>query len=101
MERIPFKRGDSLTLTCTTDIDITGWTIQSQVRTESGRLVDTLSVNITQTTPTGLFKLTPNTDTSLWPLGDLYCDIQYTTSANVVVSTDTFIIELVRDETRL
>ncbi len=99
MEVFPFKRGDTLKLNCTTDTPITGFTIDSQIRNAMGNLIDTLVVTISQTTPTGVFLCTPSTGTSTWPVGELFCDIQYTNPFGDKVSTETFIIDLIRDET--
>lgn len=52
MEVLRFKRGDTFFLTCTVDQDITGWTVQSQIRQNSGTLIDTLTPNITSSSPT-------------------------------------------------
>ena len=37
--------------------------------------------------------------TANWPVGVLQCDIQYTTDAGVVISTETFNITTIQDVT--
>lgn len=95
-----FKRGDTFRLSCTTDQDITGFSIASQVRTSAGGLIDTLVVNLLQANPTGSFTLDTTNNTSGWPIGTLYCDIQYTTGSGEIVSTETFEIDVIRDITQ-
>lgn len=99
MEFIPHKRGDTFLLTGTTDVPLTGYSIASQVRDKSFKLIAQLTVNITQTSPTGTYTLTYPTGTSLWPVQVLECDVQYTNNAGVIVSTETFEINVLRDVT--
>ncbi len=100
MQTIPFKRGDTFTLTCSTDQPISGYTIASQIRDKAYNLVSTLTVSVLQSTPTGIYTLSSPTSTATWPIGDLECDIQYTNGSGVIISTETFIINVVRDVTR-
>jgi len=97
MASITFKRGDTLQLACSCDNNITGWSILAQVRDTNQKLISPLTVNISQSSPTGVFTLTPTVATSSWPIGTLYMDIQYTTASGQVVSTETVGIEVVRD----
>jgi hypothetical protein len=99
MESIPHKRGDTFLLTCTTDVPLTGYAIASQVRDKSFKLISQLTVDITQTTPTGIYTLSLPSGTSSWPVGTLECDVQYTNNAGVIVSTETFEINVIRDVT--
>lgn len=99
MEAIPHKRGDTFLLTCTTDVPLTGYSIASQVRDKSFKLIAQLTVNITQTTPDGVYTLTYPTGTSTWPVGLLECDVQYTNNAGIIISTETFEINVLRDVT--
>lgn len=99
MASISHKRGDTFKLTCTTDVTLTGYTIASQVRDPSFKLIGALTVTITQTTPTGAYTLTYPTGTAEWPIGVLDCDIQYTDGTGFVVSTETFKINVLRDVT--
>ena len=99
MPTITLKRGDSFLFTCTTDAPLTGYSVASQIRDKSHKLITDLAVSIIQTTPTGAFTLTTPTGTSSWPVGLLECDIQYTNNAGFVVSSETFEIDLIRDIT--
>ena len=88
MAQIYHKRGDTFSLTCTwtdssgTAIDLTGYTVESQVRATS--FVDTLTVTVTDAA-NGVFTLSATaTATADWPatnslLSRLYCDVQFTT----------------------
>jgi len=108
MAQIYHKRGDTFSLTCTwTDslgaaIDLTGYTVESQVRAVS--FVDTLTTTITDVT-NGVFTLTATaTATADWPVTDslsskLFCDIQFT-KGTTVTSTETFQIVVVEDITQ-
>ena len=98
-----FKRGDTMLLTVTykvdgTASDISTIDIASQIRTQSGSLVETMVV--TKLEETGQFTLEPTTsDTSAWPLGNLLCDIEFTQSGNIR-STETFGIVVIEEITK-
>lgn len=100
---IQFKRGDTFTLGCqfTTSkgvpVDLTGYTIRSQIRKSSGDLLAELTSEITDYIQ-GKYVLTNNTTTS-WDIGKHHCDIEYSKDGTVF-STDTFVVEVIRDETR-
>jgi len=101
-----FKRGDTFSLKCTWKVDgtptsITGLTIASQVRSASGALIATLNVvPENQTTHPGAYALVAaNPDTSRWPLGDAYCDIQID-DQGIDRSSETFIIPVIEDVTK-
>lgn len=98
MEKITFKRGDTFTLSCSTDQPIDGFIIKSQIRSKQSVLIASLIPEITQTSPTGSFKL-KGSNTQTWAIGTHECDIQYKTAAGTVVSTDTFEIEVAKDIT--
>lgn len=102
----PFKRGDTFSLKCTwkvegTPTDIAGLTINSQIRTASGKLIATLSViPDNQVTNPGAYALVAvNQDSNSWPIGDAYCDIQVD-DQGIDRSSETFIIPIVEDVTR-
>jgi hypothetical protein len=105
----PFKRGDTFSATCTYKVagvpqPLSTQQIASQLRTESGTLVQTLVVtkDPNQTLNVGKFTLTlsvPSSSSTFPAPTNLYCDIQVTDN-NVVVSTSTFIIPVVVDITR-
>lgn len=97
-ERIKFKRGNSFILACQyKGGPITGWTIKSQLR-KNGELVAELTVTIVNDA-TGDFKLEYSGDTLIWPASSLSCDIRYTTDTGQVISTETFLIEVVKEIT--
>lgn len=97
------KRGDSFGLTLQVAIagtvqDLTNWTILSQVRQADGKLVETLVANIVDG-PQGKFNVA-SLGTGQWPVGLLDWDIQYTTDAGQIISTDTIQINVVKDVSR-
>lgn len=103
---LEFKRGDtfdfsgqvSLTDSGVVVQDMTGWTGASQLRTS-------LDVKITDLTfawldaAQRLCRIT-GVATSEWPLGDLFMDVEFTSPAGDVVSTQTANIKMVKDITR-
>ena len=108
MADIYHKKGDTLSYSCSwkdstgTAINLTGYTIASQVRATG--FVGNLTVTITDAV-NGLFTLSATaTQTATWPVTDgassrVFCDIQFTLGA-VVVSTETFQIIVVQDITQ-
>lgn len=104
MLSLDFKRGDTFIATiAVTDgetelpVDITDWEIKSQIKV-GYKLVAELEVDV-QDAENGEYTLTFE-DTTRWPLEHLHCDIQYTDSDNKILSTQTFIINCVRDITQ-
>ena len=101
---IPLKRGDTFDLSSvslTADgvaVNMTGWSVLSQVRTSAGELVQTLDFAWVDQTE-GVFSLASNV-TATWPVGLLNSDIQYTLPGGTVRSTVTFHIDCLRDESR-
>ena len=80
-------------------VDITGWTIASQVR-YSRQLLNDLSVNITNGSG-GAFELAlAYAQTMKWPVRDLKCDIQFDRPVGGRVSSRTFIIRVLEDQTQ-
>lgn len=106
MERIePLKRGDTFAMYINmTDssseepvpLVVPVVNIKCQVRTEYDRLVQDLDVLDTDTPGKYIIQ---SDDTQNWPIGDLYSDIQITVN-DIVSSSDTFIIPIVKDVTR-
>ncbi|CBX87961.1 structural, host-like protein [Roseovarius Plymouth podovirus 1] len=102
----PFVRGDDFSITMTlTDpqnndapVDITNWTIASQVRYQR-RLIDDLVV--TKDDPVnGVLTLSKiRTDTMLWPARTVKCDIQFDRPEGRI-SSQTFLIEVTEDQTQ-
>ncbi|CAB4125015.1 hypothetical protein UFOVP59_67 [uncultured Caudovirales phage] len=111
MQSISHKQGDTFSASCvwtdstSTAINLTGYTITSQVRVLSGVIfVDTLSVTITSAV-NGAFTVsaTPSA-TASWPVttgqyNRMFCDIQFS-KAGVVVSSETFEIIVVKEITQ-
>lgn len=102
----PFKRGDTFSLSCTWKVEnqptsIVGLTINSQIRSGAGALVATLQVvPDDQITNPGKYALIPtNPDTSKWPLGNAYCDIQVD-DQGIDRSSETFVIPIIEDVTK-
>lgn len=100
MTTIAFKRGDTFDINCDVGQSIVGWTIRSQVRDDADNLVLALTVTVTNSA-TGKYRLSATAaQTAIWPANPLFCDIEYTTAASVVTSTETFIINCKKDITR-
>lgn len=102
-----FKRGDDFSIPMNlTDpsnsdapIDITGWTIASQVR-YAKELIDDLTVTITDAA-NGLFTISLGyAATAAWPVRKLKCDIQFDRPSDGRVSSDTFYIDVIEDQTQ-
>ena len=107
-----FNRGDDFSISMTlTDpanagapVAITGWTIASTVK-YGGKVVDNLSVSITNGAG-GQFTITmPKESTALWPAGPpnnprrLVCDIQFDRPGLGRISSNTFYIDVTEDVT--
>ena len=103
MANITHKRGDTLewVVTLTQDgsvVDITGWTITSQIRQET-TLISDLTVTIVNAA-NGQFNLSATpAQTSSWTLGSHSVDIEFINTSLFVVSSQTFTLQLVRDIT--
>ncbi len=101
MEKLEFKRGDTFSplISVTEDnnepVNITNWTILSQVRDRQDTLVSALTVS-NRNNSAGTFNLSA-ASTSTWPVGELYWDIEYTNASGVKVSTETVLIKCLKD----
>lgn len=99
------KRGDTFSLSSSVEnegvaVDITGWTIESQVRQSDDTLVQALTVTITDAV-NGLFTISATAlQTESWPIASLLCDIEFTEPSGEVNSTETFTISVQKDITR-
>lgn len=102
-----FIRGDDFSIPMNlTDPDnagspvpITDWTITSQVR-YAKKLISTLTVTIVDG-PTGQFEISlPKEQTALWPTRELKCDIQFDRPTEGRISSQTFIIKVMEDQTQ-
>lgn len=104
--RLDIKRGDTYVVTVTateddgtTPIDLTGWTIRSQIRDAEDVLVAQLRVTVTNAAA-GQFTLDQATpDTTGWPVGTCSQDIEYTDPSGRVISTGTFSVRVAKDIT--
>jgi hypothetical protein len=101
---IPHKRGDTFSIECTyTDsrnnpLSLEGITVRSQVRNASDKLLTDLEF-IPINLQTGEYILYSN-ETQHWTLGCLSFDIEYILPDGRKTSTDTVIIDCIKDETR-
>jgi hypothetical protein len=102
-----FVRGDDFNIPMTltnpedngTPVDITGWTIASQVR-YSKKLISDLTITITDG-PQGQFTVSlPSAETATWPARKLKCDIQFDRPVEGRVSSQTFVIDVSEDQTQ-
>ena len=97
MSNITIKRGDTLFLQCSVASNslpqsLQNWQIKSTVK-YGPRPVSNLIVTKSNDS------FTLQGSTASWPIGVLQCDIQYTTDAGIVISTETFNITTIQDIT--
>lgn len=102
-----FVRGDDFVIPMTltnpdnngVPVDITSWTIASQVR-YARKLISDLDITITNAAA-GEFSISlPKEQTAIWPVRKLKCDIQFDRPVEGRVSSQTFIIECTEDQTQ-
>lgn len=103
MANITHKRGDTLEWVVDltqngSAVDITGWTITSQIRQET-TLIDTLAVDVVNAANGQFNLLATPAQTSSWALGSHSVDIEFISPTGFVVSSQTFTLQLVRDIT--
>lgn len=103
---ITIKRGDTLSVAGVAAQDsgvalnLTGYTVRSQVRSSAGALVAALSVTVTSAT-LGTFTLDATAAaTASWLTGRHVCDVEYTSAGGIVSSTETFAVVVLDDVTR-
>lgn len=99
---LQFKRGDTFLIEGRASsggqpLDLSGGTVRSQVRNGAG-LVSELSVQWMDQAQ-GIYRLRAE-DTTRWPVAVLTCDIEYLLASGQKVSTETFEIDCIKDETR-
>jgi hypothetical protein len=99
----PFKRGDTFILVCTYKTDgtptpIAGKVIASQIRRANNELIANMVVEPDDINP-ARFALSPDSDTSEWPLETLFCDVEITEDG-FVRSSETINIPVIRDITQ-
>lgn len=107
MAGLTHPRGDTLSLLGTwsengTPTDLTGWTVRSQVRTQTDDLVGELTITLAnQLTAPGQFTLAATAaQTAAWPVKVLRCDVEFTDPDGVVSSSDVFSLSILADMTR-
>lgn len=100
--RIEHKRGDTFAPTAQFCQDggepasLVGYTVRSQLRDAGDALVHEFQLEITDA-PAGLYRFLP-VNTSVWPLGELYMDIEYT-QGGMVTSTELIEVLVVKRST--
>lgn len=101
MGSVTHKQGDTFEwiVTLTDDylpVDITSWGIRAQIR-NNDTLIATLT--ITKTDPTnGVFTASATAaQTDTWASGAHRCDIEFTDDNSVVLSTNTFEVNILED----
>ena len=105
MATITHKRGDTFELSCTIEnegvaVDITNFTITSQVRGSDDVLLQALTVTKTDA-GAGAFTLSAtSTQTESWGIQTYLCDIEFIESGGEVNSSQTFEISVIKDITR-
>ena len=105
MATITHKRGDTFELSCTLEnqgvaVDITNFTITSQVRQPDDTLLQALTVTKTDAA-NGEFNLSATSaQTESWGVQTYLCDIEFIEGGGEVNSTRTFEISVLKDITR-
>ena len=105
MATITHKRGDTFELSCTLEnegnaVDITSFTITSQVRGSDDVLLQALTVTKTDA-GAGAFSLSATSaQTESWDVQTYLCDIEFIESGGEVNSSQTFEINVLKDITR-
>lgn len=105
MSTITHKRGDTFELSCTLEnegvpVDITNFTITSQVRGPDDVLLQALAVTKTDAAA-GVFSLSATaTQTETWDVKKYLCDIEFVEPGGEVNSSQTFTIDVLKDITR-
>lgn len=102
----PHKRGDTYSLSCVykengVPVSVEDFDIRSQIRDGRNQILTELVVEKgDQTSDVGLFYLTPtDPDTTLWPTGTYYIDIQFSKDG-VINSSQTMIQKIIKDITQ-
>lgn len=102
------KRGDDWSLVGVykengVGVNITNFTIRSQLRDANLNLVCELTVTKSNqtTTPGGFVLSIPvGTDTTTWPTGNLQSDIEFVPAGGRKKSTETFLVPVVEEVTK-
>ena len=105
MATITTKRGDTFELSGTLEnqgnaVDITDFTITSQIRAADDTLLQALTVTILDASA-GAFTLSATpAQTETWSVQNYECDIEFIDGTSEVNSTETFTISVLKDITR-
>lgn len=105
MATITHKRGDTFELSATLEnqgvaVDITNFTITSQVRQSDDALLQDLTVTKTDAAK-GAFTLSATpAQTETWDVQPYDCDIEFIDGGGEVNSSNTFVISVLKDITR-
>lgn len=106
MATITHKRGDTFELSCTLEnegvaVDITNFTITSQIRATDDTLLQALTVTKTDSAA-GAFTLTATAaQTEAWGPATYDADIEFIEGGGEVNSSQTFTIAVIKDITRV
>lgn len=98
------KRGDTFKYSVSVidsnkqPIDLTGWTISSQIKNFDELIADVIISS--DDFSTGNYYLSVE-DTSYFPIEKLECDIEYTSTDGTIMSTETFYINVIKDITNV
>lgn len=104
MSAIEIKRGSSLELVCAVQaggvpVNIAGWAIESVVNLTTGERVHTFSPEVLDAVAGEYRLLASAGQTAGWPVGACCADIKYTAPDGFVYKTQSFMINVVQDET--
>lgn len=98
---VTLKRGDSFVFTNNTLLDdagnpinLTGWSIRSQVRDRESVLIEELIVQVGE-----LDYSVSSSGTTEWPIETLFWDVEYTTPEGIIFSSDTIAVKVTQDIT--
>lgn len=103
MKLDPHKRGDTfiLNLQLSNELDqpmvYTLSEMKSQIRKKNNSLVSTATIQLTG--EEGVYNISVS-DTSHWPIEELYMDVKVTHN-NIIFSTETIIIPVIKDVTQI
>lgn len=105
MATITHKRGDTFELSATLEnggnaVDITNFTITSQVRDAEDALLQALTVTVTDAVAGAFTVSATPAQTETWGIKNYDCDIEFVEAGGEVNSTETFQINVIKDITR-
>jgi hypothetical protein len=102
---ITHKRGDTFEVLVEVAlngqiVDLTGWTIRSQIRDGAKNLLKELDIDPVDLAQGQFLMTATDTETRQWPPASYSCDIEFIDPAGFVISSDTFPVTVLRDVTR-